>query len=40
MMSQGRRSSDDDAAMLGFAIAAIGGFVCFVVAVLMSLFGG
>jgi electron transfer flavoprotein alpha/beta subunit len=40
MMSQGRRSSDDDAAMLGFAVAAIGGFICFVVAVIMSLFGG
>jgi electron transfer flavoprotein alpha/beta subunit len=39
-MSQGRRSSDDDAAMLGFAIAALGGFVCFVAAVIMGLFGG
>jgi hypothetical protein len=39
-MSQGRRSSDDDAAMLVFVISVIGGFVCFVVAVFMSLFGG
>lgn len=36
-MSQGK-SSDDNAAMLGFAISAIGGAICFVAAVVMSFF--
>jgi hypothetical protein len=36
-MSQGR-SSRPDAAMLGFAVSAIGGFVCFLGAVVMSFF--
>lgn len=37
-MSQGQRSSDDDAAMLGFAISAFGGLLCFLGAVVMSFF--